>query len=375
MNQPISEHQALAAKISTVVESYLPTQFERSAAHQQLQQRIAAVLADSPWLNASLAASKPADSEQEPEASAESRTVTLLLADIRGFHTLAETYSAKMLMNLLNRFYSLMAGVVQRYGGYIDRPMGDAMRVLFGLSQSKSNDVECALACAIAMQHAMNDYNQQNKELGFPELYMGIGINTGTVLAGELGGEQHTVIGDAVDLVSRIEAQSLRGQILMSEATFKLAQSYTLVGQSNSVQVKGRRKPVLLYELLGTTQPRTMTVPRREIRKSPRVAVSMPCYFQVVKGKQVKSQHCKAEVIDIGYHGFLILSPVPLEHFSEIKLEVSLNLLATDTSEIYARVLHCESVGQGFRCSLEFTTMDLAGQQSIKRFVDNMISG
>ncbi|WP_339669210.1 adenylate/guanylate cyclase domain-containing protein [Dasania marina] len=373
MSPSSSEHKVLAAKISKIVEAYLPTQFERNVVHKQLQDRIAAVLADSPLI-------KQPSLEPAPhqECRAESRTVTILRADIRGFAALAETYSANMLMNLLNRFYALMSELVQRYGGYIEHVVGDAMRVLFGMDHVEADGVEPALACAIAMQHAMNDYNRQNKELGFPELFMGIGINTGTVLAGNVAADQpqqYTVMGDAVNLVSRIEAQSLRGQILMSEATFKLAQTYTLVGQSNSVQVKGQRKPVLLYELLGTTQPRTMTVPRREIRKSPRVAVNMPCYFQVVQGKQIKSQHCKAEVIDIGYHGFLILSPVPLEHFSEIKLEVALNLLAADTSALYARVLHCESTSQGFRCSLEFTTMDLAGQQCIKRFVDNMISG
>jgi adenylate cyclase len=362
MSAHLSENKALAAEISTVVESYLPTQFERSAAHNQLQDRIEAILNEGRMVN----------------EDAESCEVTILLADIRGFTTLAETYSAKMIMDLLNRFFATMSAVVVRYGGTIDKLMGDSIMVLFGAPHAKSDDVERALACSIAMQHAMSEYNNQNKELGLPELFMGIGINTGEVVAGGLGCDQHreyTVIGDEVNLASRIEAQSLRGQVLISEASYKLAQSYILVGQSNSVQVKGKRKPVTLYELLGTTKPRTMTVPQREIRKSPRVSVNMPCYFQVVKGKNVKSQRCKAEVIDIGYHGLLILSPVPLENFSEIKMEVSLNLLGRETTDIFARVLLCESVGQGFRCGLEFTTADLAGQQSIKRFVDNMISG
>lgn len=362
MSHNIHDSKALAEKISTLVESYLPTQFERHAARQQLEHQIAAILSE----------------HNLADKAAEACQVTILLADIRGFSTLAETYSAKMIMGLLNRFFSVMSEVVVRYGGTINKLMGDSIMVLFGAPVAHSDDVERSLACAITMQHAMNDYNKHNKELGFPELFMGIGINTGEVVAGGLGSDQHreyAVIGDEVKLASRIESQSLRGQVLISEGTFKRAQAYILVGQSSSVQVKGKRKPVTLYELLGTTQPRTMTVPRREIRKSPRVSVNMPCYFQVVKGREIKSQHCKAEVIDIGYHGLLILSPVPLDNYSEIKMEVSLNLLGRDTTNIYARVLLCDSVGQGFRCGLEFTTMDLAGQQSIKRFVDNMISG
>ena len=281
-----NENKSLAAEISAAVESYLPTQFERTAVHQQLHARIEAILNEARFV----------------EEGAQTCEVTILLADIRGFTTLAETYSAKMIMDLLNRFFAAMSEVVVRFSGTIDKLMGDSIMVLFGAPQSAFDDVERALACAIAMQHAMSDFNAQNKELNLPELFMGIGINTGEVMAGGLACDQHrefTVIGDEVNLASRIEAQSLRGQVLISEATYKLAQSYILVGQSNSVQVKGKRKPVTLFELLGATKPRTMTVPQREIRKSPRVSVNMPCYFQVVKGKQVKSQHCKAEVIDI----------------------------------------------------------------------------
>ena len=362
MSAQEEENRSLAAEICGLVESYLPSQFERDAAREQLHEKISALLGD----------------RRLVDKVAESREVSILLADIRGFTLLAETYSAKMLMDLLNRFFAAMSEVVVRYGGTIDKLMGDSMMVLFGAPQTQQDDVARALACAIAMQHAMSTYNDHNKELNLPELYMGIGINSGEVVAGGLGCDRHreyTVIGDQVNLASRIEAQSLRGQVLISEATYNMAKGYILVGQANTVQVKGKRKPVTLYELLGTTRPRTMTVPQREIRKSPRVSVNMPCYFQQVKGKQVLSQHCKAEVIDIGYHGLLILSPVPLESFSEIKMEVSLNLLGAATTDIYARVLKCESIGQGFRCGLEFTTMDLAGQQTIKRFVDNMISG
>ena len=361
MTKPLLGAKALASRISQEVESCFPTQFERRAARSLLQSKIEAILNEGGYQDAS-----PVSSQQ----------VTILLADIRGFTSLAETYSAMMVVDLLNRYFSVMTNVIVQYGGTIDKLMGDSIMVLFGAPHPKSDDVERAVACGVAMQQAMSEFNNQNAELGFPELYMGIGINTGEVVAGPVGSEhyrEYTVIGDEVNLASRIEAQSLRGQILISESTYQSAQNFVLVGQPSRVQVKGKRKPVCLYELLGTSRPRTMTVPRREIRKSPRVQISMPCFFQIVDGKQVHSQPCRAEVLDIGYYGLLILSPVPLEPLSEIKIEMSLELLASTTTDIYARIINSESVGMGFQCSLEFCSIDMAGQRTIKRFVDNLI--
>ncbi len=285
MTKNIIDHKGLAEKIALEVEACLPTQFERSAARKTLAKRIEAVLGG----------------VELPHSLPQARPVTILLSDIRGFTSLAETYSAMTVMDMLNRYFSVMTDVIVQHGGTIDKLMGDSIMVLFGAPNTADDDVERALACAVGMQQAMSDFNEQNLALGLPELFMGIGINSGDVVAGPVGSKHHreyTVIGDEVNLVSRIEAQSLRGQILISEGSYQLAKDYVLVGQPNRVQVKGKRVPVNLYELLWTTRPRAMTVPRREIRKSPRIQVSMPCVFQRVEGKKVVSERFQGEVID-----------------------------------------------------------------------------
>jgi adenylate cyclase len=310
------------------------------------------------------------------QAVPESKKVTILLADIRGFTALAETYSAVTIISMLNRFYGLMSEVIVKYGGTIDKLMGDSIMVLFGAPVQRPDDVQRAMACAVEMQQTMNEFNQQNESLGLPALYIGIGINTGDVVAGSVGSDHHreyTVIGDQVNLASRIEAQSLRGQILLGEATYQLAKDYILAGQPNQVQVKGRRQPVTLYELLGTTRPRPMTVPRREVRKSPRIHVQMPCFFQIVDGKTVMSQEICGDVIDIGYNGLLMMSPVRLDLFTEIRIRLSLHLLGSQTTDIYARVVNTDHTDNGHRISLEFTAIDLGGQQAIKQFVDSLV--
>lgn len=360
MAKRTNDFKGLAKKICAEVQSFIPAPFERTVTEQALLAKVENLLA----------------SESYSDLLPEARQVTILLSDIRGFTALAETYSAMTVMDLLNRYFSKMTEVIVEHGGAIDKLMGDSIMVLFGAPSKGIDDVQRAIACAVDMQRAMSAFNEQNVAMGLPELYMGIGINTGEVVAGPVGSDLHreyTVIGDEVNLASRIEAQSLRGQVLISESTYALAKPYILAGEPNRVQVKGKKEPVCLYELMGTTRPTPMTVPRREVRKSPRINVSMPCHFYRLIGKQVDPLLIRGEVVDLSYNGLMMRSPVPLTVFEEIKIQVSVHLLGAETTDIYARVVKAEQADEGVICSLEFSSIDLAGQQTIKSFVDTQI--
>ena len=132
----------------------------------------------------------------------ESIEVTILLSDLRGFTAMSENYTPTFVIELLNRYFTIMNKIiVTKYGGLIDKFMGDSIMVLFGAPKSKGNDAERAINCALEMQIAMDDINAANASIGLPNLYMGIGINTGKVVAGNIGSELHseyTVIGDEV---------------------------------------------------------------------------------------------------------------------------------------------------------------------------------
>lgn len=310
------------------------------------------------------------------QTQAESKHITILLSDIRGFTAIAETYSAMLVVDMLNRYFSRMCQIIVNHGGTIDKFMGDSIMVLFGAPAGKPDDVERAIACAVEMQLAMSDINAQNRALDMPELFMGIGINTGSVVAGPLGSELHseyTVIGDEVNLTSRIEAQSLRGQILISEATYNIAHDFIEVGKPNQVQVKGKRDPVCLYEVLATSRPRELKVPRREDRKSPRIAVEMPFSFQCMDGKMVTEKRWQGSVMDISYHGLLAWVPVYLAPFSEIRVNLSTSPIDSDGRQCYARILQCQLDQGGYRTSMEFSSIDDVSLSAIKNFVDSMV--
>jgi adenylate cyclase len=306
----------------------------------------------------------------------DSRRVTILLSDLRGFTSVAERYTALEMVEALNRYFKRMSEIIIRHGGTIDKFMGDAIMVLFGAPIVRDDDIESALACAIEMQLAMNEINEENKAFGMAPLYMGIGINTGEVVAGHLGSALHseyTVIGDQVNLASRVEAHSLRGQILLSENTYLLARDYIETGDLKEVKVKGKKGSVRLYELRSTTRPRALAAPRREIRNSPRVEVDMPLTFQLLDSRSVLEQRILGRVIDISYGGMYIVSPVPIEPYSDIKIALSVSLLGSEMSEIYAKVLRVSPVNESHECRVELTSIDEEASLTIKEFVDGII--
>ena len=306
----------------------------------------------------------------------DSREVTILLSDLRGFTSVAEQYSSLEMVAVLNRYFACMSEIIIRHGGTIDKFMGDSIMALFGAPTERDDDIEAALACAIEMQIAMSEINKANSEAGFAPLHMGIGINTGEVVAGYLGSALHseyTVIGDQVNLTSRVEAHTLRGQILLSENTYRLARDYIEVGHINEVKVKGMKGAVRMYELLSVSRPRALAAPTREIRNSPRVEADMPVVFQLLEGKQVLPKQYHGRIVDLSYGGMYIQSPVSIEPFFDIKISMATSLMSTELTDIYAKVLRVSQVNGSYECCAEFTFLEPHAHQVIKEFVDGIV--
>jgi adenylate cyclase len=306
----------------------------------------------------------------------ESRRVTILLSDLRGFTATAERYSALAMVEALNRYLEKMSEIILRHGGSIDKFMGDAIMALFGAPAELENDIEAALRCAIEMQCAMAEINAVNHQLGMAPLYMGIGINTGEVIAGHLGSQYHseyTVIGDEVNLASRVEAHSLRGQILLSEKIYLQAQDWIETGNINEVFVKGKKSVVRMYELLAVACAPALHVPPGDIRKGPRVEVDMPLCFQLLEDKSVRPEKISGRIVDISYGGMYIHSTTELPVFCDIKMMLAVSLLVQEQAEVYGKVLRVTPVADGYEYRIEFTAIDVEAQKTLKEFVDRQV--
>lgn len=306
-----------------------------------------------------------------------SRSVTILLADIRGFTSISATYASGTVLEVLNRCLVTMSEIVFQHGGGIDKFMGDSVMAVFDGSGSAEAAARRALACAVDMQIAMDALNDHYKGLGLPELYLGIGINTGQVMAGVLGSDlyaTYTVIGDEVNLASRIESFSLRGQVLIGESTYALCGAFAETGEPIDVHVKGKSEPVALREVLSIPSS-GKAVPRREFRRSPRVVVRVPFSYQVIENKITLPQTHAGTILDIGYYGVLIETDLELRLASEIKLEFDLPLAQCCASDIYAKVVKSKPAERGYASGLEFTALAVEDSRNIQLFVQLLIQG
>src|SRR5690606_34556191 len=144
---------------------------------------------------------------------------------------------------------------------------------------------------------------------GVPDIFMGIGMNYGSMVACELGSEIYreiTVLGDQVNLASRLTAYCLRGQVLMSEHMYKLLQSEVIIGSVSEVHVKGKAQKLTVYEVLGQRGADLKLLPVRDHRKSNRVDVYLPVTYFTIEDDLVSPDAINARIADISRHGMRI---------------------------------------------------------------------
>jgi adenylate cyclase len=156
---------------------------------------------------------------------------------------------------LLNNYLGVMSDVVAEHGGTVDEFIGDAILAIFGAPVRGDADARHAVACAVAMQRAMAEVNARNHEAALPRVEMGIGIDTGVVVVGNIGSARRAkygVVGDHVNLTARIAARAAGGQILASAATVGDAGAGVRHGAPMQLELKGVRAPTTVHELLGT---------------------------------------------------------------------------------------------------------------------------
>lgn len=302
--------------------------------------------------------------------------VTILLADLRGFTSISANLPAGTVIEMLNRCLSRMNEIIFKYHGVVDKFMGDSIMVLFGAPVTEPDDAQRALTCAIEMQRAMVDLNIEGSKQGLPELFMGIGINTGSVMAGSFGSNfysEYTVIGDEVNLASRIEAFSLRGQVLISEHTFELCRDFVSVSDAMEVYVKGKTQPVKLRELYAIPSL-NLDVPRKEVRRSHRMEVKLPCSFSMVREKIVMPKTHSATIRDIGYHGMLLETEQPLNSLDELKLEFDLPLVDFKAADIYAKVVKLKQDQGRYFAGVEITSSHPETNMKIQLFVQLLVT-
>jgi len=188
------------------------------------------------------------------ELGGDLREVTIMMSDIRGFTSLVEHLPPQQVVTLLNRYLGRMTDIMLEFGGTIDEFLGDAVLAVFGAPSRNDDDPDRAVRCALAMQNAMAEVNSANREDGLPEVQMALALNTGSVVAGNIGSERRSkygFVGHAMNVTSRIEDVAGPGEILISQSTRNRLQGQYQFGASQALSVKGIEEELHVHAVLG----------------------------------------------------------------------------------------------------------------------------
>ena len=297
----------------------------------------------------------------------EKREVTLLFADLRGFTAMADRYTPEQVVRLLNNYLGTMADIITAHQGTIDEFIGDAILALFGAPVARADDAERAAACAVAMQIAMKDVNAFNRREGLPEVRMGIAVNTGDVVVGNIGSQtraKYGVVGTHVNLAGRIEGFTVGGQILVSESTLRKAGGSLTVGERVTFEAKGFPEPVAVYDLRGVGGKYGLFLPEGEDSMRP-LAHELPVSVTVIEGKQVQAAAVDGALLQASRESGELRAPLPLSAFANLRLRIG---APAGRAEIYAKVTSVAAAGTFV---LRFTSVD----PEAARVIDEALAG
>jgi len=283
------------------------------------------------------------DSPDGLKLGGESLTVTIVMSDLRGFSAISENLPPEKVVEMLNSYLSDMTEIVFKYGGTINEIIGDAMLILFGAPSMRPDDADRALACALEMQLAMPRVNQRHKANKLPELEMGIGINTGKVVAGNIGSDmrvKYAVVGNNVNLAGRVESFTVGGQLLITESSLKATSLRVMVRGELSASFKGLKKPVNVYDVTGVSGDYELTLPQSEslfVSLADRIEI----LFEILDGKSSSGEGLHGKIVGLSEKSAIFYSESELMELANLKIMLNDNNDAADSIS-YAKVMRID---------------------------------
>lgn len=192
----------------------------------------------------------------EVKLGGERRKAVIFFSDIRGFTTLSESMTPEKVVEMLNEYMTRMVTIIRKHGGIVDKYVGDAIMALWGVPLTGPADARNALMACIEMRQELDRLNEVRKSRNEPFLYIGMGLNYGDVTAGNIGSEEkmeYTVIGDAVNIASRIESltKTQGTDLLVADSIFDLLKNHFIFRPCEAITLRGKSGLTQVHEVLG----------------------------------------------------------------------------------------------------------------------------
>ena len=258
------------------------------------------------------------------------KELTILMSDLRGFTALSTKLSAEELITVLNKYFEQMTAVIEKYEGTVIEFLGDGMFVIFGAPKDNPKHAHNAVACAIEMENAMRKVNEWNKANGFPPLEMGIGINSGKVVVGNIGSSQkmkYGCMGESVNLAGRIETLTTGGQIYISQYTKALIEDKLAIVNEQSILPKGAKEHIKIFEVQGIGNITQTEHKKHAIQWNEKIFNAEIKFFELV-GKNVSDKLYEGKFIRLSTDEqyALIQTKKHLENFQNLMIDIGQDL-------------------------------------------------
>ncbi len=269
----------------------------------------------------------------------EKRTVAVMMADLRGFTALSERLSADTVVAILNHYLEEMTEVILKYRGTIIEFIGDAILTVFGAPLVAEHATDDAVAAAIEMQNRMEGVNRYNKEHGYPEIEVGIGIHAGEAFIGNIGSEQfmrYNVIGQVVNLCSRIQTYSVGGQILVSEQTKQYLCGTLEINKNIDISMKGIHRQVTICDVKKISGIHQVSLAEKKAERIQCLERPILAVLYLMQGKSVIKTSVEGKITAISQHKINV--ECNCENMKEFSLYQDMEIVANGENA-YAKIM------------------------------------
>jgi adenylate cyclase len=306
----------------------------------------------------------------------EKRRATILMADLRGFTSLSERLPAEDVVAMLNIYLETMIEIIQKHQGTIDEFIGDAILVIFGAPILRPDDSRRAVACAVEMQLAMTSVNERNRRAGYPEVALGVGINTGEVVVGNIGSQKrikYAVVGRAVNLTARIESYTVGGQIFISESTLYECGDTLRLDSAMKVLPKGVKKPLTIHEVGGIGGDFQLFLPPKKKITWIELEQGLPVQFTVVDWKHTGEQGHGGTITKIAHNMVKIHSKVLPSPLANLRISLYDPDDHEITDDLYGKVVaHLSESPPAFL--VHFTSLPPEAETFLAKFLGAVLN-
>lgn len=301
----------------------------------------------------------------------EIREISIMMSDLRGFTALSSSMSPEQVIRFLNRYLGKMVEIILDHHGIIDEIIGDGILAFFGAPESLDNHPELAVACALKMQSAMEEINAQNEADGLPHLEMGVAVNTGEVVVGNIGSEKRAkygAVGAQVNFTGRLESFTVGGQVLISRKTYEELSDQLDIAKVFTVEMKGVPGKVRLYEVSGIRGDYETHLERID-ESLVRLAKDIPVRIVGMDQKILTSMGKPAIITHASLKSAQLVLQEEIMQWDDVRMVITSTDPQHQGSEIYGKVLSATHVDEGIEALVRFTSVSPGAYRLLRQML------